>query len=208
MNVSFSCPRCGKHVVAKASSAGERRKCPNPDCGATLTVPAQSAKRPNGSRPPVAESRRGALLFGTKRREEENLIDMTAMVDIVFFLLIFFMVTSIQSLESVIELPAPRSSSSSGVDPTPVDFDSDPAYVRVAIESDDTVWVEGEQVFGGPDLRDAIKGIAKERGELLGMVIQGDPEASHGTLVMVLDAGAEARLKDLRFSVAEVDQAE
>ena len=32
---------------------------------------------------------------------------MTAMVDIVFFLLIFFLVTSMQSIEAVINLPAP-----------------------------------------------------------------------------------------------------
>ena len=43
--------------------------------------------------------------------KHEDLIDMTAMVDIVFFLLIFFLVTSMQSLESVINLPAPQTPS-------------------------------------------------------------------------------------------------
>ncbi len=37
----------------------------------------------------------------------EDLVDMTAMVDIVFFVLIFFMVTSMQGVFSSISLPAP-----------------------------------------------------------------------------------------------------
>ena len=41
----------------------------------------------------------------------EDLVDMTAMVDIVFFLLIFFMVTSMQGTFSSIRMPAPDSES-------------------------------------------------------------------------------------------------
>ena len=40
------------------------------------------------------------LLFMGRRPEHKDLIDMTAMVDIVFFLLIFFLVTSMQSIEA------------------------------------------------------------------------------------------------------------
>ena len=39
----------------------------------------------------------------------EDLVDMTAMVDIVFFLLIFFMVTSMQGLYSAISHSAAQS---------------------------------------------------------------------------------------------------
>ena len=45
-----------------------------------------------------------------RRPEHKDLIDMTAMVDIVFFLLIFFLVTSMQSIEAVINLPSPQAS--------------------------------------------------------------------------------------------------
>ena len=37
----------------------------------------------------------------------EDLVDMTAMVDIVFFVLIFFMVTSMEGVYSSIEMPSP-----------------------------------------------------------------------------------------------------
>ena len=50
------------------------------------------------------------LVAHGRRPEHEDLIDMTAMVDIVFFLLIFFLVTSMQSIEAVINLPAPQAS--------------------------------------------------------------------------------------------------
>ena len=44
---------------------------------------------------------------------------------------------------------------------------------------------------------------AKADAELTGMLVVGNPDATHGTLVGVLDAGADAGLKELLFSVTE-----
>jgi biopolymer transport protein ExbD len=136
----------------------------------------------------------------------ENLIDMTAMVDIVFFLLIFFMVTSIQALQSVMEMPPPQGSAAAAGTEVAPDFSNDPSYITVTIEADDTIWVEEEQVYGAQELRVKLRELRHDNMQLSGMMVVGDPEASHGTLVMVLDAGADAGIEDLRFSVsAELD---
>jgi hypothetical protein len=50
----------------------------------------------------------GEGLIGHKDHPHEDLIDMTPMVDIVFFLLIFFLTTSMTALQAVMNLPKVR----------------------------------------------------------------------------------------------------
>ena len=127
------------------------------------------------------------------------------MVDIVFFLLIFFMVTSIQSLESVINLPSPKASSGAAATTDPIDYLNDPTFIVVTIDEDDIVYVEDEEVYGDQNLRSKLRAARKEDPDRTGMLVIGNPEATHGTLVGVLDAGADAGIKDLLFSVNDRD---
>jgi biopolymer transport protein ExbD len=200
LSYSFACPRCGKKLVANASMVGQERVCPNPECRAKLRVPAEGAKTVEAGAKTEGASEHGLLLLPHRKKGHEDLIDMTAMVDIVFFLLIFFMVTSIQALESVIELPAPQAASSTpsiaAADPA-----NDPSVVFVTIEADDTVWVDEERVYGDQDLRVKLRKLRDDGMESI--FIMGHPEASHGMLVMVLDAGTDAGMGDVRFSVSE-----
>ena len=201
MNITFFCPSCEKQLSARPTAAGQERTCPQ--CRAKVTVPAESQTRRGKSGPKHDASDHSMLLVPPSAEHQENLIDMTAMVDIVFFLLIFFMVTSIQALQSVIGLPTPQSSSAAPSAQTVTDIANDPSYVTVRIEDDDTVWVEEEQAFGPQDLRVKLRQLGDDTFQPTGMMVVGNPEASHGTLVMVLDAGADAGMQDLRFSVSE-----
>jgi biopolymer transport protein ExbD len=135
-----------------------------------------------------------------------DLIDMTAMVDIVFFLLIFFLVTSLQPLQAVIGLPTPEASESAADGIQVVsDIANDPNFIVVTIDADDTVWVEDEEAPSEPDLRAKLRAARRENEERDGLLINGSADATHGTFVMVLDAGAAAGLKELMFSVPQED---
>jgi biopolymer transport protein ExbD len=207
MNISFSCPICQKQLSARPTAAGQQRTCPR--CRNKVIVPMES--QPLDSRGAQGDkdggpSDHGQLLLRTGGGHQEDLIDMTAMVDIVFFLLIFFMVTSLQALQAVIGLPTPQSSSSAPSAQTVTDIANDPSFVTVRIEEDDTVWVEDEQAFGPQDLRVKLRQQGDKTFQPTGMMLVGHPEASHGTLVMVFDAAADAGLNDLRFSVSEDPQ--
>jgi biopolymer transport protein ExbD len=209
MSRRFKCKLCGKTLVAPPKLVGKKLKCPY--CRAEVTVPAADAA--STFEPPTAAktSTAGAddepptdspLLLFPPKEKHGDLIDMTAMVDIVFFLLIFFMVTSMAPLEAVINLPTPESTAaSSNVQAVP-DIVDDPGYVVVTIDADDAVFVDDDpdEVLSEQDLRAKLRA-ALRQDDREGMLIKCAGDATHGKFVMVLDAGADAGVKELLFSV-------
>ena len=208
MSISFKCPNCGKRLRADASRVGRAVNCPR--CASTFTIPADAAATASSATAKGDASKDDAdeqpgsehgLLLVKPNAPHEDLIDMTAMVDIVFFLLIFFMVTSMQALEAVIGLPTPQAASSSAQ--SMADVSANPNYITVTIDEEDAVWLDDQQVFGAQDLRTRLRAARKDDQLLTGMLVVGSPDSSHGTFVMVLDAGADAGLGELMFSVPD-----
>src|SRR5262245_36281408 len=123
----FSCPQCGKRLMAKESMAGQQRTCPKCHASVTVPLPAQTTQPKETKEEEVPQQTDHPLLIMPSRPEHHDLIDMTAMVDIVFFLLIFFLVTSMQSLEAVINLPMPQAPAQTAENVRQVpDFSNDP----------------------------------------------------------------------------------
>ncbi len=206
MKIKFACPYCGKKLSASESSAGREKTCPN--CRGRVKVPsfetaARAAKLGGAKRRTASDH---PLLLMPQRTQHRDLIDMTAMVDIVFFLLIFFLVTSMQSIEAVINLPAPQppASARDSVQAVP-DVSNDPNYVVVTIDADDAVWVEDEEALSEQDLRSKLRA-ARQKDERSGMLIKAAGESTHGTFVSVLDAGADAGMTDIQFSVPHTEE--
>jgi biopolymer transport protein ExbD len=214
MSVRFKCKLCGKTLTAPPKLAGKKLKCPY--CRAEVTVPSADAAPTLDPETAAKKTLTGALddepptdnpmlLFGPKEHHGD-LIDMTAMVDIVFFLLIFFMVTSMAPLEAVINLPTPESTAaSSNVQAIP-DIENDTSYVVVTIDADDAIFVDDhpDEVMSEQDLRAKLRAALRE-GDREGMMIKCAGDATHGKFVMVLDAAADAGVKDLLFSVDQTE---
>jgi len=209
MSTRFKCKLCGKTLSAPPKLAGRKLKCPY--CRAEVTVPAADSPEvlkqdATGKSPAVADHDEpptdSPLLLFQASTDYGDLIDMTAMVDIVFFMLIFFMVTSMQPLEAVINLPTPQSSDASKSTVQAVPNINDPSYVMVSIDADDAVYVEGEEAPSEQDLRAKLRAALKEQ-DREGMMIQCAGDSTHGKFVMVLDAGADAGVKELLFSVEQ-----
>src|SRR5688572_726893 len=101
--IEFDCPTCRKRLRLADEHGGRKVKCPK--CATLLVVPMSVAELLSPSSPPHEPVDHGGdegPLFPAAHKEEEEMIDMTAMVDIVFFLLIFFLVTSLHSLQASI----------------------------------------------------------------------------------------------------------
>jgi biopolymer transport protein ExbD len=205
MKIPFTCPYCGKKLGASETSIGKEKTCPN--CRARIVVPSPEAaaeKAKRGDTKPRDVADHPLLLMG-RRPEHKDLIDMTAMVDIVFFLLIFFLVTSMQSIEAVIGLPAPQGKAAADSVQAVPDMANDPTYVVVTIDADDAVFVDDEEVLSELDLRSKLRAAHQEH-DKDSMMINGAADSSHGKFVMVLDAGADAGMKEIMFSVPHPDE--
>ncbi|WP_299231606.1 biopolymer transporter ExbD [uncultured Halomonas sp.] len=116
--------------------------------------------------------RRRRMLAGDTGDSGE--INLTPMLDVVFIMLIFFIVTTSFIKESGVEIDRPESSAAS---PRP------DAQLMVAITPEGAVWVDGEPV-DAHRVGDAVAGLVGDEG---GVVIQADRESTTGLLIEVMD---------------------
>jgi biopolymer transport protein ExbD len=208
MSQQFACPECGKTYRFDPSMTGRKVRCSACETqwrvGESESTPAGAKVRPKKKRAPVSS---GPLLPPMSRaKHDEDLIDMTAMVDIVFFLLIFFLVTSIQAMESVMNMPTPESSASAATPKTMSDYQNDPECVMIRVEDDDSIWIDDTQVFGDDEMRGKLRSIRKDTPSVVSAMIVGSADASHGAAVRVFDACAATGLDKLNFTVEEADE--
>ncbi|MCG8534935.1 MAG: biopolymer transporter ExbD [Pseudomonadales bacterium] len=125
--------------------------------------------------------------------EDESNIDMTPMLDIVFIMLIFFVVTASFVKETGIEINRPQASTA-----TP----KETANIKIAIDSQDAIWLDKRKV----DER-SVKAILERmhienpQGTL---IIQADKKSTNDKLVSVMDAARQAGISAI--SIAAVEQ--
>jgi biopolymer transport protein ExbD len=154
--------------------------------------------------PPSRSTYDDAPLLPKRPSHPEDLIDMTAMVDIVFFLLIFFLVTSLQALEAVMNLPTPQSGEPGiSTGKSVAELENDPNFITVRIEDDDSIWVENTQVFNDQELSLRLRTARQESDGPRSLLVVADADASHGTAVRVFDAGAGAGVSGISLVVQE-----
>jgi biopolymer transport protein ExbD len=132
----------------------------------------------------------------------EDLVDMTAMVDIVFFVLIFFMVTSMEGVYSSIDMPSPdpQKVASSGKRSVS-EFESDKEYVIVRIDRDNTIWLNDTEIPSEQELLVRLREIRQSGSAPNRMLVLGNSECKHGTVVMVLDAGSDVGMEHVQLAV-------
>ena len=169
------------------------------------TVPTLEA--PPG-RPPVHadadEANAQPLAPPPKTWNVEELVDMTAMVDIVFFLLIFFMVTSMAGLSSSIGMPNPAAQRTTArARQTIADFEQDADYAIVHIDRDNTIWFNGVEIPSGQELRVKLREAKRGANPPRRLLVVGSGEAKNATVVTVLDAGNDVGMEEIRLAVDE-----
>jgi len=99
------------------------------------------------------------------------------MVDVVFQLVIFFMVSSTFVVAPGIKLDLPRSSSSEAIKMTPL---------VVSIYSADRIYVN-QTLYNLSGFRNAISTLPKDKAEARSIVVEGDRSISYETMIQVLD---------------------
>lgn len=112
--------------------------------------------------------------------EDEGAVDLTPMLDVVFIMLIFFIVTATFIKEAGVEVNRPDANTSDQKDNT---------TVLVAINADNSIWIDKRRV----DIRSVRANIERLHAENPegGVVIQADELSSVKTFTAVLDAARE-----------------
>lgn len=118
------------------------------------------------------------------RPRRRPVLNVTSLIDVLFLLLIFLMVSSTFLEHPAIELDLPQASTSE-----PVRVDS----VRLAIPEDGRLLLDGEEV-GPAVLGERLREAAAGNPELL-LILQADRGSDYGRVIEALDAAREAGVK-------------
>ena len=126
--------------------------------------------------------------------EEENEVNLTPMLDVVFIMLIFFIVTASFVKEAGIDVNRPNAATAER---------KEKGNILVAISEDNQIWIDRRQV----DPRALRANIERMHAENPNgaVVIQADEESKNKLLVLVMDAARTAGVKNVSIAAEVVD---
>jgi biopolymer transport protein ExbD len=127
------------------------------------------------------------------RVEDEAEINMTPMLDVVFIMLIFFIVTASFVKESGIDVSRPDASTATI---------KERGNILIAITANNQIWIDRRQV----DVRAVRANIERLHAENPQgtVVIQADKNSKNGLLVQVMDASRQAGVINVSIAANEV----
>lgn len=138
------------------------------------------------------------MRFQTRSRDDVQL-DMTPLVDVVFLLLIFFMLSTSLSVNPGIKIDLPKSSAEQ--------VKKKKTTLRVAIEAGGRIYLEGKKLSLS-QLREKFQAVGKEQGDEALVIIEADKKVYHGLVVKVMDAAKSSGLNKLAIATQPNDSSE
>ena len=132
----------------------------------------------------------------SQRRDNPEL-NLTPLIDVVFLLLIFFMVSTTFEKDARIKVELPEA----------VTQDQEPeeaAVLRITVDAEGQYYIDDRQVVSSePDiLKWAISKAADGRDDL-SLVIDADGKASHQSVIRVMDAASQLGLVNMVLSARQ-----
>ncbi len=126
------------------------------------------------------------------QQEEESEINITPMLDVVFIMLIFFIVTATFIKEAGIEVNRPDAQTA---------VKQEKANILIAIGPNNDIWIDRRQV----DIRSVRPNIERLHAENPqgSVVIQADKESKTDTLIQVMDASRQAGVYNVSIAANE-----
>jgi biopolymer transport protein ExbD len=132
--------------------------------------------------------------FGNRlaQTEEDSAIDITPMLDVVFIMLIFFIVTATFVKESGIDVNRPEAATA---------VKQEKANILIAIDAKNRIWIDRREV----DVRSVRPNIERLHAENPqgSVVIQADKASTTETLIKVMDASRSAGVFNVAIAAQE-----
>ncbi|MCA1805415.1 MAG: biopolymer transporter ExbD [Xanthomonadaceae bacterium] len=134
-------------------------------------------------------------------RREEPEVNLTALIDVVFLLLIFFMVSTTFQRESELKIELPEASGE--VVEAPVEA------LEIIIDAQGRYFLKGEQVLNEelPTLRRAIQKALGEQKEPP-VIIRADARTPHQAVVRAMDAASQLGLVRISLATSQSHEGE
>ena len=132
------------------------------------------------------------MAFARRKREEPR-VDLTPMVDVVFLLLIFFMISTTFVETPGISVQLPESSSQREIK-VPEEF-------KVQVSKEGEIFI-GEERLSLEELRVRLAGYGAKAREM-NFALYADREARHGRVVQVMDLAREAGFGKLAIATEQ-----
>ena len=126
--------------------------------------------------------------------DDEVEVNLTPMLDVVFIMLIFFIVTASFVKEAGIDVNRPSAATAER---------KEKGNILVAISADNQIWIDRRQV----DPRALRANIERMHAEnpLGAVLIVADKESKHKLLVQVMDAARRAGVKEVSIAAEVID---
>ena len=127
-----------------------------------------------------------------QQAEEESEINITPMLDVVFIMLIFFIVTATFVKEAGIDVNRPDAATA---------VKQEKANILIAISANDTIWIDRRQI----DIRSVRPNIERLHAENPQgtVVIQADKDSRTNTLIQVMDASRQAGVYNVAIAAQD-----
>ena len=136
--------------------------------------------------------------IGSGRKEELD-VNITPLIDVVFLLLIFFMVSTTFERESEIEIVLPQAAANA--------VPAEDSALEVTIDAEGTFYVNGKRVINTKieTLKKAMKQAAGDRKEPP-IILSADAQTPHQAVITVMDAARQLGFVHLNFATVKSNE--
>jgi biopolymer transport protein ExbD len=149
------------------------------------------------------EEDEGLVIQGFERKSDE--LDLIPMVDCVFLLLVFYMITASYALQKMIDMAAPAADKKGTVQSVQSPDDTGQSSVIVQIDAQNRILIDDTPVPNPADVADILR--TKMNGDQKNiLVIEADPRAYHESVVAVTDAARDLPFQHVRMAVKSADE--
>ena len=134
-----------------------------------------------------------------RRKERDNVeIPLVSLIDVVFILLLFFVVTTTFTRETQLKVELPEAAS--GTPPEPTEL----KQLEVVVGADSSFLLNGQALLVS-DLASLMTALQKESGgdNSLPLVISADGKAPHQAVITAMDAAGKLGFAKLRITTVE-----
>lgn len=131
------------------------------------------------------------MRFARRRRDPVE-VNLTPLIDVVFLLLIFFMVSTTFETRQALELELPESVVGADLELSPVTL----------VVTEQGRYRLGERELSAAELSGAL-GAEAEQARLHGLVLEADARAMHADVVRALDQAGTLGIRQVRIATRE-----